>query len=885
MQFSMYCVLRKTGAALMTALLAVVVAGCDAQQSESESESMHLSRAKAYQDQGQYKAAMIEYRNAVKKSGGALDSIVQYADMLNKLGRNASALDLLNQVSAEKTDAYYFELAESFIALQKYRSAEEALSNASQPAAAEALLLKAQIAAGNGDLDSSQNLFKQVASDPAQQGELKSRARLGLAMSLARKSKFDAAQKELEKIPLEDENYPDAQVVKAGIEIVNDDLPAAESTLSDVLSRMRNTDVMEPEKAVVLERLSYVLTRLGRSNEAYIYQKLLAEAFPGANEISESYQSAVEAFQKQNYVEAKAALQSILKDYPAHSKAKQLLGVISYLEGETLQASQYLSESVDPEVVDPLTRHVYAATSLKLQDPKKVLEILGPEIENTESAKTLALYAVAAISDGQGKKGEDALLRAAELEPDNVRIRLTLANYYNNSNPAKPDSALPHLEKAYQLAPADQQVLTDMVAYHFRQSGLDNASSFIQSALKTHPEAYGSNLVAGYVSVAAQNFKSALDYFSKAVLAKSQVADYSEALFAKGRAEYNLGLNQEAQKTLLVLVEDYPKHEEAYKALYAVYSKLEDEEGARKKLEQLAQRNAVIEPYLVLIQASLAQGDTESADAYYREARLLSKDKESLSAIERNIRYAKAVLALRQGDMKQARSLIVALLAETPENIRLLSFLVDIEIRDGQYQEAGKVLDQLVALDAEHPVVPVLNGDIAVAQQKLESARTFYEQAWTRSPSDIVADKLLAVLTLLKDEPARQTLLKNWQEKIPSAAKPILLQAIKYQERGQKTWATESYQQVLERQPDNVAALNNLGWIYFEDGAYTKSLELLNQAAKLAPDNPAVLDSLGWVLLKNKQRDEALPYLEKAHRLAPDNEEIAGHLEVARKAG
>ncbi|TNC82661.1 MAG: hypothetical protein C9356_01945 [Oleiphilus sp.] len=866
------------------AVLTTFLTGCFGDNPE-ESNAQHLQRAQAYQEQGQYKAAMIEYRNAVKKSGGGLESIVKYADMLNELGRNASALDLLNQASGEKNDRYYYELVESFIALKKYQSAEEALGNVDRDASPEAMLLNAQIAAGNGDLKKSEALFRQVAASQEQTNELKSKAHLGLAMSMARQTRFDAAQKELAQIPVADANYPDAQVIKAGIEIVRDDLSAAEATLSDVLSRMRNTDIMEPEKAVVLERLSYVLTRLGRSNEAYVYQKLLAEAFPGANEVSESYQAAVEAFQNKDYAKAKAALQSILEDYPTHNKAKQLLGVISYLEGDTQQASRYLSESVDPEVVDPLTRHVYAATNLKLQDPKKVLEILGPKVDTTDSAKTLALYAVAAISDGQGKKGEEALLRAAELEPENVRIRLTLANYYNNRRPPQSDAAYKHLEKSYAVAPTDQQVLTELVAHHFRQSGLEKAESFVQTALKNHPDAYGANLVAGYVSVAAQKLDSALGYFSSAVAAKSQVSDYSESLFAKGRTEFSLGRYQDAEKSLLVLIKDYPEFEQAYKALYAVYSKLENSEFAAEKLENLAKRNAVIQPYLVLIEANLARGNTVQSEIYYKEAKSLSRNSEALSDVDRNIRYAKALQALRQGDMKEARGLIAGLLTETPDNIRLLSFLVDVEIRDGNYQEAGKVLEQLKALDSEHPVIPVLHGDIEVAQQKLENARTYYEQAWNQTPSNLVADKLLAVLSMLKDDSARRDLLQSWQEKIPSAAKPILLQAITYQERGQKTRATESYQMVLERQPDNVAALNNLGWIYFEEGVFSKSLELLNRAADLSPENPAVLDSLGWVLFKNDQRDKALPYLEKANQLAPGNEEISAHLETVRKAG
>ena len=849
------------------------IAGCSSENPE-ELETHHLQRATAYQEQGQYKAAMIEYRNAVKKSGGAMESIIQYADMLNGLGHHAAALNLLEQAQGEKGEEYYLELTESYIGLNKYQSASDTLAELSVDSPSS-VLLQAKVNAGKGDEVTAEKLFRSVLNSASATIEQKSESNLRIAMLQARRNQFDQASKTLQKIAQDDPSYPESQVVKAGIEIVTEDLAAAEATLSDVLSRLPNTDIIEPEKAVVLERLSYVLTRLGRSNEAYIYQKLLAEAFPGANEVSEKYQEAVKAFQSKDYAQAKASLQSILDDYPTHNKAKQLLGVISYLEGETLKASEYLDESVDPEVVDPLTRHVYAAASLKLNDPKRVLEILEPEIANTDSAKTLALYGLAAISDGQGSKGEKALLKAAEIEPENVRVRLALANYYTNTKPASLNRAYVQLDKAYTLAPGDRQVLADLVAYHYRQGGAKAAGDFVSKALKATPNSYGANLVAGYFFVSSKDYSQALEHFSKAVNAKSEVADYSEALFSKGRTEYTLEQFELAEKSLKSLVREYPEMEEGYKALYATIVKNQGESVAEDQLRRLAKRNAVVEPYLALINISLNKSDMDQAEVYYREAKSISPDKESLVGLERSIRYAKAVRALQLGEMGQARTLVSGLLAETPENIRLLSFLIDIEIRDGKLSEAEKVLGQLKGVDSGHPVVSILSGDLAVAKQDLSEARGFYEQAWEQSPGNVIADKLLAVLSLQKDESARQKLIESWQERLPASPKPILLQAIKYQERGQKTRAIESYRKVLELQSENVAALNNLGWLYYESGELSDSLSLLQRAAKLAPENPAVLDSLGWVLFKDNKPQEALPYLEKANQLAPGNEEIA----------
>ncbi|WP_197481148.1 hypothetical protein, partial [Oleiphilus sp. HI0086] len=220
-----------------------------------------------------------------------------------------------------------------------------------------------------------------------------------------------------------------------------------------------------PEKAVVLERLSYVLTRQGRSNEAYIYTKLLSEAFPGSNEVKEKYQLAVEKMQAGELDASKATLIEILNDYPSYKLATQLLGIISYLEGDNTAASKYLSESVDPEVANEMTRHIYAATNLKMNEPKKVLEILEPTIDRSKAPETLALYGLAAISDGQYKKGENALLKALSLDEKNIRVRLALADYYRSGPGANKGKEWQQLDQSYKLDSSDLQLLRSIVSF------------------------------------------------------------------------------------------------------------------------------------------------------------------------------------------------------------------------------------------------------------------------------------------------------------------------------------------------------------------------------------------------------------------------------------
>ena len=96
--------------------------------------------------------------------------------------------------------------------------------------------------------------------------------------------------------------------------------------------------------------------------------------------------------------------------------------------------------------------------------------------------------------------------------------------------------------------------------------------------------------------------------------------NYSEALYAKGRTEFSLKQLSAAEKTFSELVRVYPDNEDAYAALFALYEAKEGRELAVQKLVGLANRNAIIEPLVVLIKRYLASGELEEARGYYQQA-------------------------------------------------------------------------------------------------------------------------------------------------------------------------------------------------------------------------------------------------------------------------
>jgi tetratricopeptide (TPR) repeat protein len=89
--------------------------------------------------------------------------------------------------------------------------------------------------------------------------------------------------------------------------------------------------------------------------------------------------------------------------------------------------------------------------------------------------------------------------------------------------------------------------------------------------------------------------------------------------------------------------------------------------------------------------------------------------------------------------------------------------------------------------------------------------------------------------------------------------------------RGDIRGAEEWLEQVLDEFPDDPSALNDLGYLWADEGKHLHRAErMIRQAVQQEPSNAAYRDSLGWVLFRLGKIREALPELEKAASMEPD---------------
>ncbi len=99
--------------------------------------------------------------------------------------------------------------------------------------------------------------------------------------------------------------------------------------------------------------------------------------------------------------------------------------------------------------------------------------------------------------------------------------------------------------------------------------------------------------------------------------------------------------------------------------------------------------------------------------------------------------------------------------------------------------------------------------------------------------------------------------------------------------------AEEWVEQVLDEFPEDIGAMNDLGYLWADSGKHLdRALEMIRTAVAAEPKNIAYRDSLGWVLFRLGRLNEAIAELKAAAAGDDPDGTILDHLAEAQlKAG
>lgn len=732
--------------------------------------------------------------------------------------------------SPEERAAGYLASAESRFAEGDIVKAEIDVKNALQiwPKNPQGRFLLANINESRRDFqEMASNLRIAVDADP---NFLEARVKLGVLYALA--GQVELAEEQANAISEADRDSVDVKLLLARIAAAKGDLEQAQVELEDAVR-------MDPSNEQALGLLASVSAATDLPRALELVDKGIAQAEDKRALRLLRIQILRQAGNRQAEVETQ--YKALMADYPTDVE-------FGY------QYAQFLASEGRVDDIEPV-----------------LLKVIANDPDNVEVR--LALVQFVARSKGIAE-AEKLLVEYSSALPDKYALRLALASLYQQSG--KNDEAYKEYKAVADSAGNENE-------------GLQAKSSMAALRLSEGKEEEGEALIEEVLAVDSVNAQAlilrAALYLQRNEYKKS-VADLREVLRTDSdnlQAQLLLArVHNQAGDT--VLAEDAyrralamnPGNQVATLELARILvsrSKLDD---ARDMLEkQLEKAPGDVRFVRALIGVQLAQNLPDDAVAEASRVAAIP-GQEAVgnfllgSVYQATASHEKAVTAFQE-------SLKVAPTA--PEALR---GMVASMIQLGRTDDARSYL---VALEDEYPdnlYVKTLLSQVLASAGNAGAGKEMIESALESDAEWLPGYTTLAGLQS-GDLSAQIGTYRRGLEAMPGSQELALLLGTAYEKNGQIEEAIAAYDEALKAKPDSPAVANNLASLLAD---YRNDTDSLRRAFGLAEqfrasNNPAFIDTLGWVYYRLGDYKNAVPLLEKAVEGAPQIPVLRYHLGMA----
>jgi Flp pilus assembly protein TadD len=272
------------------------------------------------------------------------------------------------------------------------------------------------------------------------------------------------------------------------------------------------------------------------------------------------------------------------------------------------------------------------------------------------------------------------------------------------------------------------------------------------------------------------------------------------------------------------------------------------------------------------------------ATGQYEQARQsiapLLEDNEDQPAL---FHYA-ARAAAGTGDQVEAREFLERALEIDPEFLPSLLSLARLDMAENQSESYPESLEKLLVLAPDTPEVKQLQAIMAFRGGDAAGAAELAGQAFALAPTEYNLLRWVNYLAPAGQEERANSLLREWLKQHPDSTRARLALGIAMGLDGDSGASIAQYREILELNPDDFVALNNLAW-ELRDSDPTAALEFARRAVQLRPESPAALDTLAVIEYKAGDLNAAQRSIRKAVEMAPDEPSLMYHnamIEAAR---
>ncbi len=614
------------------------------------------------------------------------------------------------------------------------------------------------------------------------------------------------------------------------------------------------------------------------------------------------YYATLMAYEQRDLKKAFESSQELLKIGPNNSRFLQLAGAIEYERGNYLQAIAHLGKAL-PDSSSPVTvRLLMARSQLRAGDASKALSYVQPLLEGDGRVPAEA-YSVAAdcyLQLGDGEAAKRMYAKALAMNPDDTRGRTVLA--LSSLNEGRTEQAMTELKSIAGSSKSDEAEVV-MIMDHLRNKRLEEALAVIDALEKKQP----GKPVAPYLRARVEDLRGqrskARDLYEQSV---TRQASYVPAVVAL--AAFDLDDNKPANAVARFekLVAAAPNDVSARLGLVAARVRAGAQaDDVRAQLEEVIKQfpDSVL-PRLTLVGDLLDRKDAKSAlqvanaavARFPENAGLLqaqglaelatgalnqaAQSFTKASALQPNAVEPLMYLAevqLARKDMKATLAQLRKALAVKPDHLPAQGRLIALLARSGKMDEALSVAKGLQTQMPNSPNGWIFQGELEAMKGNRSGAVVAFKAAQAKGPSDETAIKLHSALLVASQAAEADKFAGDWLASRPDSATFNFYLGEQALGRQDYERAEQFYRKVIQLQPSNVIALNNVAWLLHRAGK-PGALEAGEKALSLAPNAEAVLDTVAEIQAAAGKIDKALVLQQRALERNPNQPLLRLHL-------
>ena len=599
------------------------------------------------------------------------------------------------------------------------------------------------------------------------------------------------------------------------------------------------------------------------------------------------------AYAAKDYKAAREHMRPVVQALPNSPLVLQLAGAAEYRLGALAQAETYLGSALKLAPELQIARRMMAQIYLRTGQPQRTLDLLKPALDGKPGPGALQMAAEAYLQLGDTQKAEVLYQQASKLKPDDPRIRTALA--LSQYGKGKTESAISELEH---IAASDSGALADLalISAHLRKREVDKALVAIDALEKKQPDKPLAPMLRGRVLALKKDMDGSRAQFQKA-LAIDKL--YFPAVAGLAALDLAAGKPEVARTHFDNLLKADPDNTQARQALAALLVRTgsTSDEVAKLLAEAVKKDPSDVRAQLTLINFLLDRREAKQAITVARDAsQALVDQPDVLMALGRaylaasdaqqavstfnklaqlqpkspqpHLGLADAQLVLNDR-AAAARSLKRALELE-PRLLQARRGLVSLALAEKQPAEA-MTLAKAVQKDLPDQAAGfVLEGDVETWRRNQKAALAAYQAGLKKVGPEEAATRTHGTLVALGQAGEAEQFAQRWIAEHPrDAVFPFYLGDRALAEKNHALAETR-YRKVLELQPQNALALNNLAWLMVQQGK-PGGVAFAEKANQLMPGRPPLMDTLATALAAEKQLTRALDLQKQAVERAPDD--------------